>query len=66
MGVLSPVERDLVAAYEIENLSGEELGRREGLSAKALSYKVRAALARVTRAFQGIEKVPRRGKSSPE
>jgi DNA-directed RNA polymerase specialized sigma24 family protein len=68
MGVLSLAERDLVTAYELENLSGEELGRREGLSPKALSYKVRTALARVSRAFHGsgTEKVPRRRKSSDE
>jgi RNA polymerase sigma factor (sigma-70 family) len=67
MGVLSPAERDLVAAYELENLSGEELGKREGLSPKALSYRVGRALTRLRTAFHGeIEKVPRRRKSFHE
>ena len=51
-GILSPADRDLVAAYELERLSGEELGRREGLSPKALSSRVRTALARLSRAFR--------------
>jgi DNA-directed RNA polymerase specialized sigma24 family protein len=68
MGILSAAERSLVEAYELENLAGEELGRREGLSPKALSYKVRAALARLSRAFHGsgVGKVSRSGKSSRE
>jgi DNA-directed RNA polymerase specialized sigma24 family protein len=51
LGILSRSDRDLLTAYELENLSGEELGRREGLAPKALSYKVRTALARLSRAF---------------
>jgi DNA-directed RNA polymerase specialized sigma24 family protein len=53
IGILSATDRKLLTAYELENLSGEELGRREGLAPKVLSYKVRAALARLSRAFQG-------------
>lgn len=62
VGILSRADRDLLTAYELENLSGEELGSREGLAPKAISYKVRAALARLSRAFHaaGNDKGPRR------
>jgi DNA-directed RNA polymerase specialized sigma24 family protein len=64
LGILSPSDRDLLTAYELENLSGEELGRREGLAPKAISHKIRTALARLSRAFHaaGNDKGPR-GKS---
>jgi DNA-directed RNA polymerase specialized sigma24 family protein len=62
LGILSRSDRDLLTAYELENLSGEELGRREGLAPKALSHKIRTALARLSRAFHaaGNDKGPRR------
>jgi RNA polymerase sigma factor (sigma-70 family) len=42
----------LLVAYEIEGMSGEELGERVGLDPKALSHRVRRAIERLNRAFK--------------
>jgi len=66
-GLLSAEERKLLIAYEIEGMSGEELGRREGLAPKALSYRVRRVLDRLNQAFKkSNERTKDRPKTSPE
>jgi DNA-directed RNA polymerase specialized sigma24 family protein len=66
-GLLSAAERKLLIAYEIEGLSGEELGRREGLAPKALSQRVRRVLVRLNQAFKkSNERTKGRPKPSPE
>jgi RNA polymerase sigma factor (sigma-70 family) len=42
----------LLRAYEIEGVSGEELGKRVDLNPKALSHRVRRAIQRLNRAFK--------------
>lgn len=42
----------LLTAYEIEGVSGDELGKRVGLDPKALSHRVRRAIERLNRAFK--------------
>jgi len=42
----------LLIAYEIEGMSGDELGERVGLDSKALSHRVRRAIERLNRAFK--------------
>ena len=64
-GILLPADRELLVAYELENLSGQELGRREGLAPKALSYRVRSALARLERAFRGDSRIRESGQRKP-
>ena len=57
----------LLTAYEIEGVSGEELGKRAGLNSKALSHRVRRAIQRLNRAFKKSGKRTRdRAKGSPE
>jgi len=57
----------LLTAYEIEGMSGEELGKRTGLNSKALSHRVRRAIQRLSRAFKKSGKRTRaRAKGSPE
>jgi RNA polymerase sigma factor (sigma-70 family) len=51
-GFISPDDLRLLIAYEIEGVSGEELGQRAGLNPKALSHRVRRAIQRLNRAFQ--------------
>jgi hypothetical protein len=50
--LISVEDLKLLIAYEIEGLSGEELGKREGLAPKALSHRVRRALDRLSRALK--------------
>jgi RNA polymerase sigma factor (sigma-70 family) len=57
----------LLTAYEIEGVSGEELGRHAGLTPKALSHRVRRAIRRLNRAFKKSGKRTNdRTKGSPE
>lgn len=57
----------LLTAYEIEGVSGEELGKRAGLNPKALSHRVRRAIQRLNRAFKKSGNRSRgRAKGSPE
>ena len=66
-GLLSAEKRKLLIAYEIEGLSGEELGRREGLAPKAVSHRVRRVLVRLNQAFKkSNERTTGRLKTSPE
>ena len=51
-GIISADDVKLLTAYEIEGMSGEELGERAGLDPKALSHRVRRAIARLQRAFK--------------
>ena len=51
-GVISADDAKLVVAYEIEGMSGEELGERVGLDSKALSHRVVRAIERLQRAFK--------------
>ncbi len=55
--LISSDDVKLLTAYELEGMSGEELGKREGLDPKALSHRVRRALQRLNRAFQKSSKV---------
>jgi DNA-directed RNA polymerase specialized sigma24 family protein len=50
--LISSEDAKLLIAYEIEGMSGEELGKREGLDPKALSHRVRRAIQRMNRKFQ--------------
>jgi hypothetical protein len=50
--LISVEEMALLIAYEIEGLSGQELGKREALAPKALSHRVRRALDRLSRALK--------------
>lgn len=66
-GLLSPADENLLIAYELEGLSGKELGRREGLSPGALSERVRRALDRLSRAFKKPEaRVKKPGNIPPQ
>jgi RNA polymerase sigma factor (sigma-70 family) len=49
---ISADDAELLIAYEIEGVSGEELGQRAGLNPKALSHRVRRAIQRLNRAFK--------------
>ena len=51
-GLISADDLRLLTAYEIEGMSGEELGERVGLDPKALSHRVRRAIERLNRAFK--------------
>ena len=55
--LISVEEMALLIAYEIEGLSGEELGKREGLAPKALSHRVRRALDRLSRALKKTQRL---------
>jgi DNA-directed RNA polymerase specialized sigma24 family protein len=50
--LISVDDVELVTAYEIEGMSGEELGRRVGLDPKALSHRVRRSIQRLNRMLQ--------------
>lgn len=54
--VISADDLRLLQAYEIEGISGEELGERVGLDPKALSHRVRRAIDRLHRAFNKTAK----------
>lgn len=49
---ISADDATLLMAYEIEGMSGEELGELVGLDPKALSHRVRRAIERLNRAFK--------------
>jgi hypothetical protein len=55
-GLIPSDDVKLLTAYELEGLSGEELGKREGLDPKALSHRVRRAIQRLNRAFKNAGK----------
>ena len=55
-GVVSAKDAELLTAYEIEGMSGEELGEREGLGRKALSHRIIRAIERLQRAFRKSRK----------
>jgi DNA-directed RNA polymerase specialized sigma24 family protein len=55
-GLISPEDVSLLTSYEIEGMSGRELGTREGLDPKALSHRVRRAIERLNRAYQKSQK----------
>ncbi len=63
--LISANDAKLLAAYEIEGMSGEELGRREGLDPKALSHRVRRAIERLNRAFEKSKKKKPDSQSGP-
>lgn len=66
-GLLSTTEMRLLIAYEIEGFSGADLGKREGLSPKALSHRVRRTLSRLSRALKKSETHTEQGdKVQPE
>ncbi len=57
----------LLRTYEIEGVSGEELGQRAGLNPKALSHRVRRAIQRLNRAFKkGGKRTSDPAKGPPE
>jgi len=65
-GLITPEEAYLLLAYEIEGMTGEELGKREGLDRKALSHRVRRALQRLIRAFQKSAKPAKQVPHKPQ
>jgi RNA polymerase sigma factor (sigma-70 family) len=64
---ISADDLKLLNAYEIEGVSGEELGKRAGLNPKALSHRVRRAIQRLNRAFgKSGKRTSGRAKGPPE
>jgi hypothetical protein len=63
--LISVEEMTLLIAYEIEGLSGEELGKRESLAPKALSHRVRRALDRLSRALKKTQRLPKTPSKEP-
>jgi DNA-directed RNA polymerase specialized sigma24 family protein len=64
---ISAADVKLLTAYEIEGVSGEELGQSAGLNPKALSHRVRRAIQRLNRAFKKSGKhASDRAKGPPE
>jgi DNA-directed RNA polymerase specialized sigma24 family protein len=55
--LISVEDLKLLTAYEIEGLSGQELGKREALAPKALSHRVRRALDRLSRALKKTQRL---------
>jgi len=64
-GLISPDDLRLLIAYEIEGVSGEELGQRAGLNPKALSHRVRRAIERLNRVFKESAKSTTRASREP-
>jgi DNA-directed RNA polymerase specialized sigma24 family protein len=64
---ISAEDLKLLMAYEIEGVSGEELGERVGLDPKALSHRVRRAIQRLNRVFnKSGKRTSDRAKGPPE